>query len=233
MECKTYLRNIQDLLSDGKTPYQRRFGEPFEGPIIPFGSFGWVSSYNCEGSVTNPSIWKESLTWIVPWIRFFTRGEFGRVTYWLQTLRSWKRWTPSEIYSIKTQCERGDISQTRRIYFSSRRWTNQNSWRRILGTENTHLDTGSPNLRRKSKGFSWRIRRVSSSTTSRLTSGCRWSDKWLLVHVRKLHVPPSRWTQSQALTPREESFPIPLTYIDVSRTTRTNLDVMQESRIDA
>ena len=23
----------------------------------------------------------------------FVRGEFGRVTYWLQTLRSWKRWT--------------------------------------------------------------------------------------------------------------------------------------------
>ena len=33
-------------------------------------------------------------------------------------------------------------------------------------------------------------------------------------------------------SPREESFPIPLTYIDVSRTTHTNLDVMQESRID-
>ena len=26
MECCTYLRNIQDLLSDGKTPYERRFG---------------------------------------------------------------------------------------------------------------------------------------------------------------------------------------------------------------
>ena len=38
MECYTYLRNIQDLLSDRKTPYERRFGEPFEGPIIPFGS---------------------------------------------------------------------------------------------------------------------------------------------------------------------------------------------------
>ena len=38
MECKTCLRNIQDLLSDGKTPCQRRFGEPFKGPIIPFGS---------------------------------------------------------------------------------------------------------------------------------------------------------------------------------------------------
>ena len=26
----TYLRNIQDLLSDGKTPCERRFGEPVE-----------------------------------------------------------------------------------------------------------------------------------------------------------------------------------------------------------
>ena len=38
MECYTYLRNVQDLLSDGKTPFERRFGKPFEGPIIPFGS---------------------------------------------------------------------------------------------------------------------------------------------------------------------------------------------------
>ena len=37
-ECYTYLQNIQDLLSDGKTPYERRFGKPFKGPIIPFGS---------------------------------------------------------------------------------------------------------------------------------------------------------------------------------------------------
>ena len=26
------------LLSDGKTPYERRFGQPFQGPVIPFGS---------------------------------------------------------------------------------------------------------------------------------------------------------------------------------------------------
>ena len=38
MECFSYLRNIQDLLSDGKTPYERRFGKSFKGPIIPFGS---------------------------------------------------------------------------------------------------------------------------------------------------------------------------------------------------
>ena len=34
MECYTYLRNVTDLLSDGKTPYERRFGEPFKGPVI-------------------------------------------------------------------------------------------------------------------------------------------------------------------------------------------------------
>ena len=38
MECYTHLRNIQDLLSDGKTPYERRFGKLLKGPIIPFAS---------------------------------------------------------------------------------------------------------------------------------------------------------------------------------------------------
>ena len=33
-------------------------------------------------------------------------------------------------------------------------------------------------------------------------------------------------------SPREESFPIPLKYMDVTRTTHTNLDVKQERRID-
>ena len=38
MECYCYLRNIQELLSDGKTPYDRRFGMPFNRPVIPFGA---------------------------------------------------------------------------------------------------------------------------------------------------------------------------------------------------
>ena len=38
MECFSYLRNIQDLLSALKTPFERRFGKPFKGPIVPFGS---------------------------------------------------------------------------------------------------------------------------------------------------------------------------------------------------
>ena len=33
MECHCYLQNVQDLLADGKTPYERRFGEPLKGPL--------------------------------------------------------------------------------------------------------------------------------------------------------------------------------------------------------
>ena len=139
----------------------------------------------------------------------------------------------SEIYSKKTQCKGINLSQTKwKIHVSSRRWTNKICWRRS-GTENIHLDTGPPNSRRRSKSFSLRLRRVFTFTTSRLISGCRWSTKWLLFHFRKLHTPPSRWTQSQTLLAERRIISlIHWKYIDVSRTTHTNLDVLQESRID-
>ena len=161
---------------------------------------GWVSPHNCERPVPNPSIWKESLTWIVPRIRS-VRGE--NLEGWRTGRRPWGIGDDGRIGNLleKTQCERGDISQRKwKIHFSSRRWTNQTCWRRS-GTENIHFDTRTSNSRRKSRRFSWRIRRVSS------VSGCRWSDKWLLVHVRKLHIPPSRWTQSQTLRAERRIIP--------------------------
>ena len=161
-----------------------------------FLSNDWISSVFTERSDENSSIWQESLTWIVPRIRS-VRG--WNLEGWRTGCRHWGVGNDGRIGNLleKTQCERGDISQRNmRIYFSNRRWTNQNPWKRS-GTEGVHLDTGPPNSRRRSRWFSLRTGRVSTSTTSRLTSGCRWSDKWFLVHVRKLHVPPSRWTKSQ------------------------------------
>ena len=39
----------------------------------------WLSiTKNCEGSVTNPSIWKESFTWIVPRICIVRGGNLER-----------------------------------------------------------------------------------------------------------------------------------------------------------
>ena len=46
---------------------------------------------------------------------------------------------------------------------------------------------------------------------------------------RRFHLSPSRGTQSM---PKEETFPIPLKYIDVTRTTHASLDVLLEKPID-
>ena len=74
MECYTNLRNVTDLLSDGRRLMKRRFGQPFKVSIIPFGSLVEYHPRTAKGPVKNPSIWKESITWIVPRIRSVRGG---------------------------------------------------------------------------------------------------------------------------------------------------------------
>ena len=78
---------------------------------------GWVLHNLCERPVKHPSIWKESLTWIGSSDTHCTRGEFGRVTYWLQTLRSWRRWTHRKC-TLKDSMQRKSFSQRKwKFYF--------------------------------------------------------------------------------------------------------------------
>ena len=51
MKCYCYLRNIQDLFSDGKSPYEERFGMPLNGPVIPFGAM--VEYHTISGKDTS------------------------------------------------------------------------------------------------------------------------------------------------------------------------------------
>ena len=131
----------------------------------------------------------------------------------------------------KTQCGRGDISQRKRkIYFSNRRWTNQTS-RRRSGTENTHLDTATPNSRRSHVDFlGEKEGSLPPPQDPFPDAGEAINDFWSMSgnFIYRHHVEPI----VKLYSPREESFPIPLKYIDVSRTTHTNLDVKQEKRID-
>ena len=92
MECYTYLRNVTDLLSDGKTPYGRRFGPPFKRPIIPFGSLVEYHPITAKDQSRIHQFGKKILPTLFLGYAF-TRVEFGRVTYWSKTLRSWRRWT--------------------------------------------------------------------------------------------------------------------------------------------
>ena len=92
MECYTYLRNVTDLLSDGKTPYERRFGQPFKGPFVPFGSLVEYHPITAKDQSRIHQFGKKVLPGLFLGYALYA-GEFGRVTYWLQTLRSWRRWT--------------------------------------------------------------------------------------------------------------------------------------------
>ena len=58
----------------GRPPMKDVLGNHLKGPIILFGSLVELSPYFCERPVKNPSIWKESLTWIVPRIRIVRGG---------------------------------------------------------------------------------------------------------------------------------------------------------------
>ena len=93
MECYTCLRNVTDLLSDGKTPYERRFWEAIWRTHCSFWFTCWVSPYKLR-KISQESINLERKSYLdCSSDTLCTREEFGRVTYWLQTLRSWKRWT--------------------------------------------------------------------------------------------------------------------------------------------
>ena len=91
MKCDGYLRNIQVLLS-GKTPYERRFGEPFNGTIIPFGSMVECHPTSAKAVSRLHLCGKEVLPGIFLGYVFYA-GESGKETLWSQTLRNWKRWS--------------------------------------------------------------------------------------------------------------------------------------------
>ena len=75
--CETFT----DLLSDGKTPYERRFGQPFKGPIIPCGSLFEYQPYNCEGSSQESINLERKFYLDCSSDMLCTRVEFGKVTY--------------------------------------------------------------------------------------------------------------------------------------------------------
>ena len=92
MECYTYLRNVTDLLSDGKTPNERRFGNHLKDRL--FHLVHWLSITLSLRRTSQVSINLERKSYLdCSSDTLSTRVEFGRVTYWSQTLRNWRRWT--------------------------------------------------------------------------------------------------------------------------------------------
>ena len=160
-----------------------------------------------------------------------TRGEFGRVTYLVADFEDLETMDASEIYKKKIQCERGDISTKKGKFIfpaADGRITllggDQDLRTSTLIRHRPIRGEGPVDFLGESEGS------LSPPRDSLPDAGEAINDFWSMSgnFIYRHHVEP----RVKLYSPREESFPIPLKYIDVSRTTHTNLDVMQESRID-
>ena len=148
MECYTYLRNVTDVSSDGKTPYERRFGQPFKGPIIPFGSLVEYHPITAKDQSRIHQFGKKVFLGLFLGYALYTGGTWkGDVL--VADLEELETMDASEIYSKRLNAKEVISQGKRRIYFSNRRWTNQTPWRRSR-PENIHLYTAATNSRRKS-----------------------------------------------------------------------------------
>ena len=91
MECYCYLRNVQDLLADGKTPHEWRFGEPLKGPIIPFGAMVEYHPSSPKDQSRIHQFGKKVLPRIFLDCELIAE-EFGKEISWLATWKTWKWW---------------------------------------------------------------------------------------------------------------------------------------------
>ena len=148
MECYTYLRNVTDLLSDGKTPYERSFGKPFEGPIVPFGSLVEYHPITAKDQSRIHQFGKKVLPGLFLGYALYAGGIWkGDVL--IADLEELETMDASEIYSKRLNAKEVIFPQKGEFIFSDSRWTNQNSWRGS-GTETIHLDTAATKSRRRS-----------------------------------------------------------------------------------
>ena len=201
MECHCYLRNIQDLLSDGKTPYERRFGEPSNGPVIPFGSMVEYHPFSTKEQSRIHQFGRTVLPGKVLGYALYAGGIWKGDILDVD-IEELEKMDASEIHARRLSAEEVITPQIGEQFI----FPIEDGKVKLSG-EDQNLRTGSPNSRRKSSRF---------SVKHEIISGPFSEDIIYRHHVGT----------------REESCPIPMIYIDVTRATHTTLDVMQESRID-
>ena len=176
-------------------------------------------------------MWKESLTWIVPWRRS-VRGGIWKGDILVADIEELETMDASEIYSERLNAKEVIFPKENgkfvlpvaygRIKLSG---GDQELRTPALIQEHPIQGEGQRDFLGESEGSL-----PPPPQGSLPDAGEAINDFWSMSgnFKNRHHVEP----RVKLYSPREESFPIPLTYIDVSRTTRTNLDVMLERRID-
>ena len=216
-------------LADGRTPHERRFGEPFKGPAIPCGSMVEYHPFSAKDQSRLHQFGKEVLLVIFLGYASFARN-LERRHFWLQTLRNWEIWTRQK--SMLEGSMQRKLSRRKKVnilHIPNRSWN-----RNLLGRDDGVREStptrdqlvGSEDLRGDLQGNSEKSQPIDETKDDAEACNELWSIEWDFIY--RCHVEP----RVQLGAPKEETFPRPLKYIDVTRTTHTNLDALQECRID-
>ena len=214
-----------DLLSDGKTPYERRFGKPFKGPIVPFGSL--VEYYPISAREQWKSINLERKYYLdCSSNTLCTRGGIWKGDMMVADIEELETMDASEIYSKRLNAKEVIFPKQGEFIFpiaDGRIKTPGGDQELRTSTLVRHH----PIKRESQKDFLGESKgSLPPPQDSLPDAGEAINDFWSISgnFIYRHHVEP----RVKLYSPREESFPIPLKYIDVSRTTHTNLDVKQE-----
>ena len=222
MECYTYLRNVTDLLSDGKTPYERRFGQPFKGPIIPFGSLVEYHPITAKDQSRIHQFGKKVLPGLFLGYALYAGGIWkGDVL--VADLEELETMDASEIYSKRLNAKEVIFPKQGEFIFpiaDGRIKTpggDQDLRTSTLVRPRPIQGEGHIDFLGESEGSLPQPQDSLPDACEAIHGFWSMSGKFIYRH----HVEP----RVKLCSPREDSFPIPLKYIDVSRTTHTNLDV--------
>ena len=225
MVCYTYLRNVTDLLSDGKTSYERRFGQPFKGPIIH-----WLSHPKSGKDQSRiHQFGKKVLPGLFLGYALYA-GCIWKCDVLVADLEELETMDASEIYAKRLNAKEVIFPKQGEFIFPIAdgriKLPGGDQEMRIaaLIRERPIRGEGHFDFLGESEGS------LPQPHDSLPDAGEAINDFWSMSgnFIFRHDVEP----RVKLYSPREESFPIPLKYIDVSRTTHTNLDVKQERRID-
>ena len=214
MECYTCLRNVTDLLSDGKTPYDRRFGQPFNGPIIPFGSLVKYHLLTAKDQSRIHQFGKKVLPGLFLGYALYAE-RLCKDDVLIADLEELETMDASEIYSKRLNAKEVIFPKQGELIFpiADGRIKIPGGDQELRASTLIRLrpiqGEGHVDFLGESEGS------LPQPHDSLPDAGEAMNDFWSMSGV-KLY------------SPREESFSIPLKYIDVTRTTHTNLDVKQE-----
>ena len=224
MDCYCFLRNIQDKPSDGKTPYERRFGVPCNGTVIPFGAMVDHHPISAKDQSRLHQFGAKVLPGIFLGYALYAGG-IWKGDIMVADIEELEEMDASELHARRLNAK--EVLTPRR------------SGKFIFPVAGQRLRTSTLTRDRPERGEEqknlqgnsdeWYTPSHPQEDSTRDDEDAK-NDFWTITgeFIYRHHAVP----RVKLYVPKEESFPIPLKYIDVTRNTHTSLDVMLEKNID-